>query len=153
MWPTRIMVVAGVSAVLLVALACGGDDDGSGDIGADGVREINVRMTDQMRFEPADLRLEVGQPVRLIIDNSEAASIHDFTVKAIPVTDVEHEGESADPGHEGMDPGDEYDLHIALESGTDGAIEFTPMEAGEYEILCTVTGHAEAGMTGTMTVG
>jgi uncharacterized cupredoxin-like copper-binding protein len=153
MWLTRILVVAVISAVLLLALACSGGDDGSEKIGAGGVREIKVRMTDQIRFEPSEIRLEVGQPARFIIDNSEAASIHDFTVKVIPVEGVSHEGESSDTGHMGMGSSNDYDLHIALESGTDGVLEFTPTEAGEYEILCTVTGHAEAGMTGTMTVG
>ncbi|MEO6197901.1 MAG: plastocyanin/azurin family copper-binding protein [Dehalococcoidia bacterium] len=154
MWLTRIMVVAAMFAVLLVALACGGDDGGSEDVGDDGVREIQVRMTDELQFEPAEISLEAGQPVRLVIDNGEAASIHDFTVQAIPVTDVSQEGESSDTGgHMGMGSAEEFDLHLALESGMDGVLEFTPTEAGEYEYLCTVTGHAEAGMTGTMTVG
>lgn len=154
MWLTRIMVVAAMFAVLLVALACGGDDGGSEDVGDDGVREIQVRMTDELQFEPAEISLEAGQPVRLVIDNGEAASIHDFTVQAIPVMDVTDEGGSFDTGgHMGMDSAEEFDLHLALESGMDGVLEFTPTEAGEYEYLCTVTGHAEAGMTGTMTVG
>ena len=67
------------------------------------------------------------------------------------MTDVSHEGE-ADTGHMGMNSAEEYDLHLALESGTDGVLEFTPTEAGAYEFMCTVTGHAAAGMTGTLIV-
>lgn len=149
---TRTLTVVAIAAVVLIALACGGDDGGTGDGDGDsGVREIRLRMTDQIRFEPAEIQVEAGVPVRLVIDNSEAASIHDFSVKAIPVTDVNHEGE-ADVGHSGMDSADDYDLHLALESGTDGVLEFTPTEAGEYEFMCTVTGHAEAGMKGTLIV-
>lgn len=146
------LTVVAIAAVGLVALACGGDDGGTG--GGDGdsaVREIHLRMTDQIRFDPAEIEVEAGVPVRLVIDNSEAASIHDFSVKAIPVTDVSHGGE-ADMGHMGMDSSDDYDLHLALESGTDGVLEFTPTEAGKYEFMCTVTGHAQAGMTGTLIV-
>lgn len=115
------------------------------------MREIHLQMTDLIRFEPAEIQVEAGKPVRLVIDNSEAASIHDFSVMEIPVMDVNHEGES-DGGHMGMDSADDYDLHIALESGTDGVLEFTPTEAGRYGFLCTVTGHAQAGMTGTLIV-
>jgi uncharacterized cupredoxin-like copper-binding protein len=115
------------------------------------VREIHLRMTDQIRFEPAEIQVEAVVPVRLVIDNIETASIHDFSVKDISVTDVNHEGE-ADMGHMGMNSGDDYDLHLALESGTDGVLEFTPTEAGEYEFMCTVTGHAAAGMIGTLIV-
>lgn len=149
------IVATGVAVIVaLTAIACGGDSGGgsSGTVGEDGVREITIRMTDAVRFEPESIDLKAGEPVRIIIDNTEAASIHDFTVKEIPVSNVSHEGE-AEGGHAGMDAADEYDLHLALESGHDGVLEFTPTEAGEYDFLCTVTGHAEAGMTGTLKVG
>lgn len=148
----KAVIFVGIAAVAVIALACGGGGDDEVGGGQDaGVREIHLRMTDQIRFEPAEIQLEAGQPVRLVIDNGEAASIHDFSVMEIPVADVRHEGE-ADGGHMGMDSADEYDLHLALESGSDGILEFTPMKAGEYEFLCTVTGHAQAGMTGRLIV-
>lgn len=148
----RTLTVVAIAAVALIALACGGDDGGTGSGEANaGVREIHLQMTDQIRFDPAEIQVEAGMPVRLVIDNSEAASIHDFSVKAIPVMDVNHEGE-ADMGHMGMNSTNDYDLHLALESGTDGVLEFTPTETGEYEFMCTVTGHAQAGMTGTLIV-
>lgn len=144
----RTLTVVAIAAVTLIALACGGDDGGDVD---SGVREIHLRMTDQVRFEPAEMQMEAGVPVRLVIDNSETASIHDFSVKAIPVTNVNHEGD-AGMGHMGMNSADDYDLHLAVESGTDGVLEFTPTEAGKYEFMCTVTGHAAAGMTGMLIV-
>ena len=147
---TQTLIVVAIAAVALISLACGGGGDENAAPDA-GVREVHLRMTDLIRFEPAEIRVEAGQPVRLVIDNSEAASIHDFSVREIPVRDVHHEGEM-DGGHMGMDSAHDYDLHIALESGSDGVIEFTPTAAGEYEFLCTVTGHAQAGMTGTLIV-
>ncbi len=150
---TRSLIAVAIATVALIALACGGDDGGTGGGNGDGgVREIHLRMTDQIRFDPAEIQVEAGVPVRLVIDNSEAASIHDFTVKAIPVADVSPEGEASGMGHMGMNSADGYDLHLALESGTDGVLEFTPTEAGAYEFMCTVTGHAAAGMTGTLFV-
>ena len=150
MWLTRTLAFVGIALVALVALACGGGETGRGD-GDGEVREIHIRMTDQVRFEPAEIQVEAGVPVRLVIDNSKAASIHDFTVKEISVRDVRTEGES-NAGHMGMDASVENDLHIALESGEDGVLEFIPVEAGEYEFLCTVTGHAAAGMIGILKV-
>ena len=148
----RTLTVVAIAAIALIALACGGDDGGNkGGGGDNGVREIHLRMTDQIRFDPAEMQVEAGVPVRLVIDNSETASIHDFSVKAISVMDVRHEGE-AGMGHMGMNSAGDYDLHLALESGTDGVLEFTPTQAGTYEFMCTVTGHAAAGMTGTLIV-
>ena len=82
---TRSLTVVAIAALALIALACGGRDGGTGGDEADaGVREIHIRMTDQIRFDPGEIQVEAGVPVRLVIDNSEAASIHDFSVKAIP---------------------------------------------------------------------
>ena len=47
---TRTLTVVAISAVVLIALACGGDDGGTGGGDANaGVREIHLRMTDQIR--------------------------------------------------------------------------------------------------------
>ena len=66
----RTLTVVAIAAVALIALACGGDDGGTGGGDANaGVREIHLRMTDQVRFEPAEIQVEAGVPVRLVIDN------------------------------------------------------------------------------------
>jgi uncharacterized cupredoxin-like copper-binding protein len=41
---------------------------------------------------------------------------------------------------------------VAIAGGESGTLEFTPMEAGEYEFMCSETGHADGGMTGTLVV-
>ena len=48
--------------------------------------------------------------------------------------------------------GDEADIDVVLQPGESGTLSFTPTEAGEYEFYCTVIGHREAGMVGTLTV-
>lgn len=53
-----------------------------------------------------------------------------------------------DMGHVSADP----DIHVAAAPGSRNTIEFTPSEPGEYEFVCTVAGHKEAGMVGTLVV-
>ena len=48
--------------------------------------------------------------------------------------------------------GAEYAIHTSTKPGTSTVLKFTPLEAGEYEILCTVEGHKEAGMVATLIV-
>jgi uncharacterized cupredoxin-like copper-binding protein len=46
----------------------------------------------------------------------------------------------------------EYDLHAATSAGETSVIKFTPTEPGTYQIICSVPGHKEAGMTGELIV-
>jgi uncharacterized cupredoxin-like copper-binding protein len=51
--------------------------------------------------------------------------------------------------------GDMHDapkLHVAAGPGAQAKLTFTPSRAGTYEFFCTVVGHKEAGMAGTLTV-
>ena len=141
------LAIAGLLAALIAA-ACGGDE-GSGDAG---VKEVTVKMTDLVTFQPSEIRVEAGRPVRLTVDNGESASVHDLTVAEMPVMDVRSAGTAGGMGHAGMDVGIEYDLHIALDGGRVGTLEFTPTQSGEYEFICTVPGHEGAGMTGKLIV-
>ncbi len=51
--------------------------------------------------------------------------------------------------------GDMHDtpkLHVAAGPAAQGKLTFTPSKPGTYEFFCTVAGHKEAGMVGTLTV-
>ena len=146
------LAVAALLAITLVATACGGDDDDEASDASPSaeVQEVSVKMTADLTFEPDEIRVEANRPVRLTVDNTDAATLHDFTVMEMPVTSVHTEGGSA-----GMEHGDMSDaaMHMAMEGGmTGGMIEFTPTEPGEYQFECTEANHAEAGMTGTLIV-
>jgi len=47
---------------------------------------------------------------------------------------------------------DEPKLHVAAGTGGNGTLTFTPSKPGTYAFYCTVAGHKEAGMVGTLTV-
>jgi uncharacterized cupredoxin-like copper-binding protein len=43
-------------------------------------------------------------------------------------------------------------LHVAAEPGASNHLSFTPTKPGNYQFYCTVPGHKEAGMVGTLVV-
>ena len=106
----------------------------------------------EFAFEPSAITVKAGQPVTLIIKNKGTME-HDFVIEKIGVKDVATPadgGMNMDMGHDmtGMN----YDLHVATMSGKTSTVTFTPLNAGTYEFFCTVKGHKEAGMTGTLVV-
>ena len=145
------LAVAALSVVTLLAAACGDDDDDDTNASPSAqAQEVTIKMMADLTFEPDEIRVEANRPVRLMIDNTDAATLHDFTVMEMPVSGVHMEG-----GSDAMEHGDMADaaLHMAMDGGmTGGMIEFTPTEAGEYQFECTEDNHAEAGMMGTLIV-
>lgn len=106
---------------------------------------------DTNRFETV-----AGQPIRLTIRN-EGALEHDFSIMEMP-----HSGEvmaiGMQMGEEGMGEHDMSnmaempDIHVSAPQNMANTIEFTPSAPGNYEFYCTVSGHKEAGMIGTLVV-
>lgn len=105
-----------------------------------------------MVYEPSTFEVTAGAPVELTLVNEDALE-HDFSILEIPVESVsepdamsaEHEMEM---GTAAMDPV----LHVAAEPGATNHLTFTSTKPGTYEFFCTVPGHKEAGMVGTMVV-
>jgi uncharacterized cupredoxin-like copper-binding protein len=117
--------------------------DGTPDDGAE-PQAITVVSTDDFVFDPDELTLTAGQPVVITLDNSGGAIEHDFASDEMPVSDVVEDGTA----HEG----DTTEVHVAADGGGSATLEFTPTEAGDYVFYCSVEGHREAGMEGTITV-
>lgn len=147
-WHTLLLALAGL--LLALTFACGGDDDDTRptDESDVSVQEIVVALSDELDFAPNQIEVTAGEPVRLTITN-EGTALHDFTVEVIEVRDVVAKGSDA-PGHDGGHG--EPDLHVAVDGGETATLEFTALNTGEYEFVCTVTGHAENGMVGTLLV-
>lgn len=94
------------------------------------------------------MTVTTGEGVRLTLDNSDSLLLHDLTIEDMVAEDIHSEGAE----HEGDDHGAEEALHVATGPGETGVLEFTPIEPGEYVFYCTVEGHREAGMEGTLVV-
>ncbi len=135
-----IVMLAALVGLGLVA-ACG-DDDGDtaartegeemnqsgGHEGASPVAEdaehiaANARSFD---FEPAELSVAVGEEIAIVLSDEDG--LHDFTI-------------------------DELGAHVAAEEGETWVGGFRAEEASEYTFSCSVEGHREAGMEGTLVV-
>jgi uncharacterized cupredoxin-like copper-binding protein len=104
-----------------------------------------------MTYDPPVLEVTAGVPVELTFVN-EGALEHDFSILKIPVELVS----AADPmsaEHEmQMGAGVEPVLHVAAGPSATNHLTFTPTKPGTYEFFCTVAGHKDAGMAGTMFV-
>ena len=112
-----------------------------------GVQEVVVRAS-EFAFEPAEITVKAGQPVRIILQN-DGTLLHDFSsadaqVALATSTGAEHTEHEAGPSS--------TTLHVAAEAGRQGTLEFTPTAAGTFAFFCSVEGHLAAGMLGKLVV-
>jgi len=92
----------------------------------DALPRLDVTARD-VRFQPADLTVRAGEWAVLELTNADPL-VHDWMIEEIPNMDAVAR------------PGQTATLRFVLD---------TP---GEYAVICSVPGHAEAGMVGTLTV-
>lgn len=100
-----------------------------------------IVASDSLAFDVAEIEVEEGREVEIILDNSQGSTTHTFTIEAMPVDGVHPESDESD-----------FVVHIVVEGGEETSVTFTPTEAGSYRYFCSVPGHADAGMVGTLVV-
>jgi len=125
----RTMIVAGMATLAIGLVGCGGGGGAAAPAkGAEGGGEsaAAVKMED-IKFDKTALSATKGQKLVLNLTNAGALD-HDFTIDKI-------EGAKA-----------------VVKAKASGTLEITPSAAGAFEYYCSVAGHKEAGMKGTLTV-
>ncbi len=80
----------------------------------------------EFKFTPASIELPAGVPLHLKLKNAGTVE-HDFAIEKAGVK-------------------------VLVKPGATATRNIQELEPGVYEILCTVPGHKEAGMVGTLTV-
>jgi len=105
----------------------------------------------EFAFVPAALSVPVGQSVTINFQNQGAVE-HDWSIREIEISGEATSSGGTPSGHMMGDTGDKPKLHVAAGAGGKGTLTFTPSKPGTYEYYCTVAGHKEAGMIGTLTV-
>jgi uncharacterized cupredoxin-like copper-binding protein len=123
-------LVALVLISTLSAACTGTSAAGPADTKAGGATQpVEVKATDALKFEPATITVKSGTPVRLTLVNTGALE-HDWVVDSLEGKRVE----------------------VDAQPKTSASVEFTATAPGTYEFYCSIPGHREAGMKGSLVV-
>ena len=117
----------GLAVVLLIVIAVANRQAPSD--GSSGVAEV---VLEEMRFKPNRINAKVGVPLTFRLTN-EGTERHDLNFESIHM-----------PGLGGVES--------ILEPGETRSITLTFDEPGTHLFICTLPGHAAAGMTGALFV-
>lgn len=98
------------------------------------VRQIDVEVS-EFAYEPAEITVEVGKPVRLNLVN---------------VGELSHAWRMEGGDVELVDGGRAEDVLLEMEPGESAAIEFIPLKPGTLTFYCPLPGHADRGEVGTV---
>ncbi len=137
------MIVGGLIGV--VVLATGGPATGP----------AQTVVAREMAYAPIEVRGVVGRPVTIQLKN-EGLLEHDFNVVGIRASGVKAVDVGVNSAH-GSAPGSAHGsapeaVHVAAGPGKTGTLTFTPLVPGVFPVACSVPGHKESGMVGTLTV-
>ena len=80
----------------------------------------------EFSISPGDVSITAGMPVTIEVTNTGVTE-HDLTVEGVAGTE-------------------------AIAAGTSAILELQALDPGSYTLLCTISGHREAGMEATLTV-
>jgi uncharacterized cupredoxin-like copper-binding protein len=98
-----------------------------------------------LKFMPAHLKFEAGKRYQLTLTNPSTTK-HYFTAKDFADAIWSQKVDAGRVEVKGA-------IHeLELRAGTTADWVFIPARAGTYELRCTVPGHAEAGMVGTIEI-
>jgi uncharacterized cupredoxin-like copper-binding protein len=149
----RAVALGALIAGGLVLVGCGGSVSSAGAAGSTGAaatsREAQVITVkaSEFAFSDSTIKVPANQPVRLLLDNAGVIE-HDLRVVNLPAKEV-HQAPGAEHG-EGHGHSGEVAAHAT--AGGKTWVEFTPTKKGRYAVECTIAGHKEAGMKGTLVV-
>jgi uncharacterized cupredoxin-like copper-binding protein len=139
----RNVIFISLLTVVAVALAAC-----SGGVSTNGGQTLTVEAQD-LAFSPTTLEVTAGDPVKLTLQNNGALE-HDFSILEFPMEGAAEETGGMD--HDMGEGSEAPELHVAAGAGQSATLDFTPSKPGTYQFWCTVPGHKEAGMTGTLVV-
>ena len=112
-------------------------------------RIVQVTMGEQdgkMLFVPARLEVKKGEQIKFVLRNSGELE-HEFVLASITDNIKHAEAMEKNPGMEHEEPNGK---EVAAKKTGEMVWKFT--KAGEFEYACLISGHREAGMTGTIVV-
>jgi len=129
---TRMVAIAAILVLGSVGAACTSKSSGSAageGTAAAANATFDVSLSDQLKIDPDMIDAPADTPLTFNVTNT-GASQHTFAVQTDQQT---------------------YDTG-PIDGGKSATLEVPALPTGTYETLCTVVGHADAGMKGTITV-
>ena len=111
-----------------------------------GMRTVEFRMTDNMRFTPDKLEVKQGETIKFVLRNNGAV-LHEFVLGTKKELDEHAALMVKFPTMEHSEP---YMAHVA--PGKTGEIIWTFNRAGDFDFACLIAGHYQAGMVGKVKV-
>ena len=128
---SRTRTLLAITLISAVLTACAGPSAAApaSTKPASGPQAVEVKTTDALRFDPATITVKKGTPVRVTLTNNTVVE-HDWVVDNLD--------------------GKKVQMHAAPKASA--TVDITPMAAGSYEFYCSIPGHREAGMKGTLVV-
>lgn len=138
-------------AILMVVAACSGPgatssappaatSPSSGPTGSAAAQRIEVKLTDSLKMEPAEMTVKAGQPVTFIVTNTGSTD-HEFYV-GDEAAQLEHAKEMM--GMSGM--AHDEAMGIGLKPGETKELTITFPAVEALVAGCHVAGHYAAGM-------
>ena len=129
--PRALLVFLGVltglslGALLVASMAAGRN---AGGVSAEALAKLPALATlpNELGFDRTELRAKVGETVALRLENQDT-NAHSFDI-------------------------DEFAVHTPLPAGATSLALFTASTPGAYTFYCSIPGHREAGMAGTLIV-
>ncbi len=116
---------------------------------ADTPIEIKISLgntANQLKFFPDKLQLVAGKKYKLLLSNPSAQK-HYFTAKNFSGSSWTQKIDAGNVEIKGAIQ------ELELRPGSTAEWVLVPMKPGSYTLRCTIPGHTEAGMTGTIEVG
>lgn len=150
----RLSFVLLVLALAGLAACSTANPSGSGAAGS-APQQVTVKGS-EFKFDPSTISWKANQPVQLVFQNT-GTSDHNLDLSALPAKDVTVDlsqagSISADATSKAQQDAQAGKVFLEAAPGKQATATFTPTTAGTYSFSCTVPGHKEAGMVGTVTV-
>ena len=128
----RFVLTGALSVVLFASVACASTtarDVAPASISPGGTQRVTISVDDGMRFRPAAISVQAGQPLELTLHNT-GRSAHDLTLR----------------------DGAAQPVALTVDGAQTTSRTVTFATPGTYPFACSMPGHALLGMRGTITV-
>ncbi|WP_179298591.1 cupredoxin domain-containing protein [Evansella halocellulosilytica] len=107
--------------------------------------------TPGLSYQPAKIHIAKAQPIELQLINHDSVE-HDFEVREFAYEILQAPVHNHGGSHGHSDSSNTATLHVHAQPHSTSSVSFIPLKEGIYEFFCTIPGHKEAGMTGTLII-